>query len=77
MAEDWYIENADGSIRGPLSEREVATELLSGVILDSQRVRQGKSGQWCEAPRARTAFRRLAETGWYIQEAEQVFQLKL
>ena len=73
MAEKWYVQSGNGDISGPLSEREVSADLLSGKISDTQRVRQGDSGPWCEAKRARAVFRQLSEVGWYIRSDDEVF----
>ena len=73
MAEEWYVRDATGTVRGPLQEREVSTELLGGRIGDDQEVRQGADGPWCGAARARNVFRQLAEVGWYIRTNGEVF----
>lgn len=73
MAEDWYVQQADGTVVGPLPEKVVAADLLEGKIDDAQHVRQGVEAEWCEAHRARAVFRRLHETGWFIKDGEEVF----
>lgn len=73
MAQDWYIEQEDGSVAGPFAEKDVASRLLAGEIKDHQRVRQGDQSEWCGAQRARAIFQRLAETGWYIKDGDQTF----
>lgn len=73
MAQDWYVEEENGSVAGPFAEKEVAARLLAGEIKDNQRVRQGDQTEWCSAQRARIIFQRLAETGWYIKEDDQVY----
>ena len=67
MAELWFVKRADGTIAGPLLERDVAADLMSHEIDDTQFVRQGQSGPWCEAARARALFEQLAAVGWYVR----------
>lgn len=67
MPEDWFVKNEDASVEGPYLEKDIAAKLLSGEISDTQRVRQGTAGDWCESPRARAVFQQLAEQGWYIR----------
>ena len=73
MAENWYVQNGDGSIMGPFAEKQISTDLLANKIVDGQQVRQGEDGPWCEAERARAVFRQLAEVGWYIRAGEEQF----
>ena len=73
MAEQWYIRSVSGDVTGPLAERDVSDDLLNGKIDDSQQVKQGLHGNWCDAARARAIFRQLAETGWYVRTGEQIF----
>lgn len=72
-AEEWYVQNDDRTVVGPMSERDVATELLSGKIAAPQRVRQGSSGDWCDAARARAIFQQLVEIGWYVRTGVETF----
>lgn len=67
MAEPWFVKRADGTIVGPLLERDVAADLLAVKIDDTQFVRQGQNGAWCEAARARALFQQLADAGWYVR----------
>ena len=73
MVEPWFIEENDGTISGPFHERQVAVDLLSGKIDATQRVRQGDSGKWYPAERARNVFLELAEQGWYVRSNGQTF----
>jgi len=73
VSQPWYIKRADGTVAGPFPERDVSADLLSGRIDDGQSVRQGETGPWCAAARARTVFRQLADVGWYIRNAQEVF----
>ncbi len=73
MAEQWYVRESGGKVTGPLLERVVSTDLLSGKIGDNQQVRQGSTGEWCDAARAREVFRQLASVGWYIRAQDEVF----
>lgn len=73
MAEQWYVQKTDGTISGPFLERDVSLDLLSGKIGDDQKVRQGSAGPWCDAARARSVFRQLADVGWYIRTQDEVF----
>lgn len=73
MAEKWFVQQEDGTVVGPLSEREVSDDLLSGKIHDRNRVRQGSSGPWCDADRARAVFQQLSEVGWYVRMDGEVF----
>lgn len=73
MAEPWYVQLEDGTVAGPFLEREVSDDLLSGKITSRQRVRQGATGAWCNADRAKTVFRLLTEQGWYIRNGNEEF----
>ena len=73
MAEQWFVKSADGSITGPLLERDIAADLISGKIDDAQFVRQGLNGPWCEATRARAVFQQLAAVGWYLRMKGEEF----
>ena len=73
LAENWYVQNGDGSIIGPLPEKQISADLIANKIVSGQRVRQGDDGPWCEAERARAVFRQLAEVGWYIRNGDEQF----
>ena len=73
MAEPWFIQSADGTVSGPFHERQISADLIAGKIPVERRVRQGETGPWCDASRAREIFQQLAERGWYIQSAQDTF----
>ncbi len=73
MAEQWFVELPDGKVDGPFHEREISADLLAGRISENLRIRQGTSGPWCSAARARAIFQQLADEGWYVRALEEVF----
>lgn len=73
MAEAWYVKDQNGLVTGPFNERQIAADLLNDTITATGVVRQGKSGPWCPASRARDVFRELAERGWYIRVGTDSF----
>ena len=73
MAEQWFVERAEGKVDGPFHEREISADLLAGKISDELRIRQGTSGPWCPAARARAIFQQLADEGWYVRTADRTF----
>jgi len=73
MAEQWFVERADGKVDGPFHERQISADLLAGTISESLRIRQGVSGPWCSAARVRAIFQQLADEGWYVRALDETF----
>lgn len=71
MAEIWFVEQRDGTVIGPMPEKQVCEDLLSGEIPGDARVRQGDTGPWCAASRVRDLFQQLANNGWYVSSGTQ------
>ena len=73
MTESWFVEQNDGTVDGPLTEKRIREELLAGRIAGELRVRQGQHGEWCAAQKVAELFQQLFENGWYVGEGDEVY----
>lgn len=69
----WYVQLADGTVRGPYNEGQVKQGIRAGNIQTPMQIRQGNS-DWIRADTVRRLFEKLESDGVYLKdEANRVY----